>query len=78
MGITSFNQTTNRYQSDSDEPDMIGSTLEARDGHLYFRTRAGRHPIKVMATTHTIHVGCTSLTREAWELLKHKVDGEHQ
>jgi hypothetical protein len=57
---------------------MIGNTLEAQDGHLYFSTRAGRHPIRVMATTKTIRVGCTTLTREAWELLKRKVDGERQ
>lgn len=57
---------------------MIGNTLEAQDGHLYFSTRAWRHPVRVMATTKTIRVGCTTLTREAWELLKRKVDGERQ
>lgn len=79
MGV-GVGQSISRYQSSdaNAEPDMIGNTLEAKDGHLYFATRAGRHPVRVMATARTIRVGCTTLTREAWEVLKRKVDGERQ
>lgn len=56
--------------------DILGHTVEARDGHLYFASGSVSHPVRVMATTRTVRVGCVTLTQEAWELLKRKVDGE--
>ena len=78
MGVGIGPLTNTRYQNGDSDLDIVGDTLEAKDGHLYFSTRAGRHPIRVMATTSTIRVGCATLTREAWEVLKRKVDGERQ
>lgn len=54
---------------------IANETVEAVDGRLYFQGREGRHPVTVIATTGKIRVGCVMLTREAWEVLKRKVDG---
>jgi len=72
MGVGTLNSNGPVYQESGD---VVGNTLEAESGHLYFRFRSQRHPIRVMTTTRTVRVGCTTITREAWELLKRKVDG---
>lgn len=61
-----------------DTDTILGETLEADAGHLYFTSGKMRHPVRVMATSRDVRVGCVRLTREAWETLKKRVDGEPQ
>jgi hypothetical protein len=57
------------------EPDPVGRLVLVRGELLCIVVGTKFHPIKVTKDDEYIEVGCTTVTRAAWEFLKKKIDG---
>lgn len=62
---------------DAREMTQIPTSITVKGGELIFlNTNLAGERVPVFSSKDTVRVGCHSLTRAAWELLKERVDGK--